>query len=251
MRPDMHRVIISRPRRNRGPSYKSFRRTDRQADPESLPFHESMTGRYGYGRKSQTDLLGPLRKWARKQVGRPWDDVFSEVCAAVDNRTIAGHHLRSEGTNTGHLFDRIDAPGLPRGGHFAGRWGQRGDYYVDDAGILRVNDEPKRWWVRERPPSLEEQIREGMIPLRVAERPLYAVEEYLMREGPHWLFIERRQNGSTVVPLSGGEVFRVTERDALTKRTSRSGKGWSYFEGWHVTCIRYLGRAEKKRLGIG
>ncbi|AVP96138.1 hypothetical protein C7S18_02540 [Ahniella affigens] len=39
------------------------------------------------------DLLSPLRKYLRAQVGRPWDNVYSEMCATIDRRTVSGRHL--------------------------------------------------------------------------------------------------------------------------------------------------------------
>jgi hypothetical protein len=35
-----------------------------------------------------------IRRVLRANVGRPWDEVFSEICETVDNRTHEGHELR-------------------------------------------------------------------------------------------------------------------------------------------------------------
>lgn len=43
--------------------------------------------------KSQTDLMGPLRRYLRKQVGRPWNDVWSEICS--NNKDYMGEHLKT------------------------------------------------------------------------------------------------------------------------------------------------------------
>jgi hypothetical protein len=56
--------------------------------------HPASAGRqYGYFAKEFNDLLNPLERFLRKQVGRPWRKVEQDVRAAVDTRTIAGRHL--------------------------------------------------------------------------------------------------------------------------------------------------------------
>ena len=55
---------------------------------EDLPTHESM-------KESHTDRrvvnynLGPLERWLFKQVGRPWDDVFSEASKKFKKKSIS------------------------------------------------------------------------------------------------------------------------------------------------------------------
>src|SRR5690349_2635006 len=39
------------------------------------------------------DHLGPLRRWLRSQVNRPWDKVWSELAGGIDSRTVTGRHL--------------------------------------------------------------------------------------------------------------------------------------------------------------
>lgn len=43
--------------------------------------------------KSFTDVLNPLRGAVRKNLGRPWNDVFSEFCAVLDRRGVSGYHI--------------------------------------------------------------------------------------------------------------------------------------------------------------
>ena len=33
-------------------------------------------------------MLGPLRRYLRKQVGRPWDKVWSEITVTLDSRSL-------------------------------------------------------------------------------------------------------------------------------------------------------------------
>lgn len=48
---------------------------------------------YPGGGKWFNDVLGPLERFLRRRVGRPWDEVYSEIRASVDERTVTGNHL--------------------------------------------------------------------------------------------------------------------------------------------------------------
>jgi len=55
-------------------------------------FHSS--SRYlNHDEKNLTDVLNPLYGNLRKNVGRPWDKVFSEFCQVLDRRSMAGYHI--------------------------------------------------------------------------------------------------------------------------------------------------------------
>lgn len=95
MRWDMNEVIVDTGRvgmwvvKGEKKSYQKIVRNDY----EDAPLHESMSRhRKNYGR-SQGDRLSPLRQYLRSNVGRKWDDVYSEICAVNDKRTILGFHL--------------------------------------------------------------------------------------------------------------------------------------------------------------
>lgn len=99
MRHDMKRVIISRPRvgwsgTKHPKGYTKALSKMARTDWDELPSKESMTKRWGYELKDVTDLLGPLRRYIGSQVGRPWDQVWSEICEHADPRSITGNHLR-------------------------------------------------------------------------------------------------------------------------------------------------------------
>lgn len=97
MRSDMHKVITERPRGGGGPE-KLHRRAN--LDPDLLPRRQGM--RRGHtDRKWLTDLLGPLRRWLRAQVGRPWDDVHSEACAVIQPDSYLRIHVKT------HLMEMV------------------------------------------------------------------------------------------------------------------------------------------------
>lgn len=89
MRRDFDRVIIERPRwGSRGPNQKTGGRVSPVADDLASRAPMRRT------EKVQNDLLGPLRRYLRSNLGRPWNKVYSEICAAADARSLRGMHLR-------------------------------------------------------------------------------------------------------------------------------------------------------------
>jgi hypothetical protein len=130
MRPDMAKVVTEAPRYGHANKSKKFGGRfsrnevdaintllwrgqfssvpDPEADMYGLPEEDTLVdedfgkaGMIGWssGRnensKSFSDVLGPLRGYLRKQVGRPWDDVWSELSANLDKRSITGQHIFS------------------------------------------------------------------------------------------------------------------------------------------------------------
>lgn len=123
MRHDMKRVIIECTRRHDdwGISRRAAMKGVR--DMEDLPVHEPMRTRRT---KSFNDRLAPLYGFLYKNVNRPWNDVWSEICEHADARSVDGWHLRE------HVRMAVDTTGE----HTRYRWK---DLYVDDEGILRCD----------------------------------------------------------------------------------------------------------------
>jgi len=94
----MHKVTVERER------YGSTRRNRKwgtriayvpNADYDDQPkFASSARGRqYADSQKRFSDVLGPLRGFLRSNIGRPWDNVFSELRQALDVRKVTGRHI--------------------------------------------------------------------------------------------------------------------------------------------------------------
>jgi hypothetical protein len=101
--------------------------------------------------KGFKDKLGPMYRWLQSQVGRPWNEVRSEVAQKFDTRTTAGRHIVHD-----HLLQSVQTG--PEAGY--GRYSVPGDetssysdheYYVDAEGILCK----KRYLGRRRYPGYE------------------------------------------------------------------------------------------------
>lgn len=98
MRKDMAKVVTEAPRRghsNRSSKWERRLTKDEYAldDHGASRAPVSRHRQYGWNAKEFTDLLGPLRRYLRKQVGRPWDKVWSEIAATLDSRSLTGLHI--------------------------------------------------------------------------------------------------------------------------------------------------------------
>lgn len=86
--------------------------------------------------KDFRDKLAPMYRWLASQVGRAWNDVFSEITQKFDTRTTAGRHIVYD-----HLLSSVEItprirrkyeslPVDPYSSHY------NNDFYVDNDGIL-------------------------------------------------------------------------------------------------------------------
>jgi len=94
----MHKVVVERPRHGR--SWATSKAPLKPPFDES-PRYESMKANHTR-RKWFSDLLGPLRRWLQSQVGRPWNDVYSEACAVIKPDSIIRAHVKT------HLLEFVE-----------------------------------------------------------------------------------------------------------------------------------------------
>jgi hypothetical protein len=94
----MAKVVTEAPRRGHGnPSSKWGRRLAK--DEYDLDDHGATRApisphrQYGWNAKEFSDVLGPLRRYLRKQAGRSWDKVWSEIAKTLDSRSLTGQHI--------------------------------------------------------------------------------------------------------------------------------------------------------------
>ena len=86
----MHKVVCEEPRHGGGPQ-KHSRRGNLAYD--LLPKKEGMR-RPHRSRKWFGEHLGPLRRWLRSQIGRPWDDVYGEACKVIRPDSVVRNHIK-------------------------------------------------------------------------------------------------------------------------------------------------------------
>lgn len=114
-------------------------------DAEDMPRHVGITDshRRGYNRKERTCSYAFIKRWLRAQIGRPWDAVWSEVCAQADARSDAGASLRDHVQNQVELLtSRAEDGRLVVSSPYLGTVGASG-LVVDPEGILRLIDGPR------------------------------------------------------------------------------------------------------------
>jgi hypothetical protein len=125
MRSDMAKVIVERPRHGsseRGRPHKGYRRQRQRLGLDHVR-QEGMKRPYGGLTKSLNEHLGPLNRYLNSQVGRPWNQVFSEICAHVRRDSAVQDHVRDHVadfvTTNVVLIDGVACHG--GGGRFGGR----------------------------------------------------------------------------------------------------------------------------------
>ncbi len=83
------------------------------------------------------DSLSVAERFLQARAGRPWDDVYSELCSKYDRNTTKGRHLIDL-----HIIRMVERPKWP--------WvpfPPRSGAWVDEHGILRFKQYEK-WWRR-------------------------------------------------------------------------------------------------------
>ena len=138
MRPDMYKVIVERPRRGKRMRPLAIRFRNNL----NSPAHLSMRTAYDY--RELNENLQPLRRYLHAQVGRPWDKVFSEICATIDRRNAVQQHIHQHidqfiatrvGLRDGRLIDFTNGRCLPLDGL------RHQELYVDPrSGLVRLTN---------------------------------------------------------------------------------------------------------------
>jgi hypothetical protein len=120
---------------------------DREHDyPEEYGGFRSSSRKRQVNAKGFSDFLSPLRGAIRKNIGRPWDDVFGEFCQVLDRRGLSGYHIWTHlmwevETNT-YLGEDGEVYGRPA---FGGRPSKVERFYVHPLTGLLLYKEPRRF----------------------------------------------------------------------------------------------------------
>ena len=161
MRDDMFEVIIERPRwGSRMGHPRRARRMDAKItavrDPDVLLSKLGMQRGAKFARASKmlNENLAPLRRYLEKQVNRPWDKVWSDICENLLTASTVQQHVRD------HIVDFVGLHSFVRDGvvFVATRHGTlqplaESHYrlYVDPrSGLLRKNKRYKSWQAKRR-----------------------------------------------------------------------------------------------------
>ena len=143
MRKDMKRVLITRPRlgsrHGHNTDIRALRSHRVDVDGNSEPKRRSIKPkRDKWYHKTLNEYLNPLKRYLRSQVGRRWDDVYSEINESSPVDSVIGAHIYQ------HLFQFICVRPEVIDGIFYRRDHvgrllviRSGDLYVDRHGLIR------------------------------------------------------------------------------------------------------------------
>lgn len=246
MRDDMFKVIVERPRWGRAGAMRTKLRYDRQPDRKHVTGKRMALEQRGWT-KGLNENLAPLRRYLRKQVGRPWDKVYSEICQTLDTGSTVKQHVRE------HIEDfvltkvRIDAYGQ----FFAATWYDqpeppqhwRADMYVDPRdGLLKETRKLlRKLRLEPRREVLRRQYRARLN--RQDELRLKSVSEtrYHAQINGLWFEIDcnRRPCSRVGHPLQPEEIFTALETGA-----------WREDAKWRVIRRKQLSKKEMAALGL-
>ena len=152
MRSDMAKVVVEQPRwgsRNRSlKTARKIRPVEVHEDFDSGPVRASARR----WEKEFGEHLTPLWRFLRKNLGRPWDKVYSEIRAQLDGRSVTGQHvldhLRWEVETDTFLVD-----GQPMWQGWGAPKPVSGFYVHPRTGILREGPSRRAIWRREKRPQ--------------------------------------------------------------------------------------------------
>ena len=195
-------------------------------DSDDLPHFISTARKRQGSYKHQGDRLNPLKRYLRKNCGRPWADVYAEICEFADSRTIRGYHLRQHGWNY-----------VVPNNYDVGHRRSYGPFFVDPQGILQ---EERRLTLKER----RAQWKRSPYNTQKPDNPRLSVDadHYWERiDGIwYWFAIERWtepcsyqdlvQEGGEVkiitVKLRDRECSKTTKRQVNSKTQKELNKKW-------------------------
>lgn len=255
----MKHVLIDRPRTGgdggksippKG-SKKKFQKTPLD---EQEKFQSNARGRvYGYNCKDLNDHLGPLRRWLRSQVGRNWDDVWSEVCENLSVNGVMTKHVRDHVIGYVEQNCIIDEEGNicnSRGEKLFGYYLAK-QFYVDPQdNILRLFETKPRWrrkykrdWIEGKDKdhryyllnNIWYEVEFKPIPLftpRFTWSKQYPIYVYDVVMAANWKREDKKYNGSEkqqCISHYGSEIYAASKQQ-VNKQTIRKLKLWERYQ---------------------
>lgn len=146
MRHDMAKVIVERPRwgSRLKSRKKGYRKYLQKSDIADLPRREPLPGRWRGLQRCFSEHLGPLERFLRSNIGRPWNKVHQELSQYVSFDNVVQKHILT------HVYDFVVLHVAVVRGELvrAHRWERKlgpGQMYVcPRTGLLRATPRTKR-----------------------------------------------------------------------------------------------------------
>lgn len=244
MRKDMDRILVGRPRVG-GRIPKGTGRGKDSRDLEDLPTKESMKDRWKKGDlKSLNENLAPFYRFLCKQVGRPWNDVYSEIRERINAKSAVQLHILQHLEQYVEKYVEYGEDGVPRKKSFYSYISSEVDglYVCPDTGLLK---EHRRERYRHNPRKPNYVTIDGKNYIR-SEHGWFEIEltraERSWMRNPQW----GKQKGQPYsILVSDGQW------DALHKKMMSISE-LNDFYGRDVRCVskRPLNKKEIKSLGL-
>lgn len=242
MREDMERILVGRPRVG-GRGSKGPGRGKDSRNMEDLPTKEGMKQRWKKGElKSLNENLSPFYRYLDKQVGRPWDEVYSEIRERINTHSAVQLHILQHLETHVDLHVVLDKDGTPYRQTGASWYDHEvfGLYVCPKSGLLKEN-KAKPW------------------------RQKTLVPNYLTIDGKHYfesehgwfeielIKVERRwiRNPTKEFGRRYSVVSEDTYWDALSKKMLTVPDLYDFY-GRSVRCVskRPLNKKEIKKLSL-
>jgi hypothetical protein len=157
MRKDMSKVLRERPRqggvgkemarKNRHQAKAACQKaaTDDSVDVENLDFRgmkkvHTSTPYSWDNKKNKSFNSAPLRRWIRSQVGRKWNDIYSEMCQSLNMDIPENRHAHEwmVEMNTYLEGNRVMVAGIPPH-ELSPSWSSYDEFYIDPKdGTLQI-----------------------------------------------------------------------------------------------------------------
>jgi hypothetical protein len=152
-------------------------------DDEDLPQREGIRKPYRRQQiaKDFGENLSPLFRWLDKQVGRPWDKVYSELCTTFDMRKTINQHILQ------HVNGYVERDTLMEGSRVVTRWRDNslhdvyGLYVHPVTGLLRK--------AKKRGPSARQKEAASQREALQVRRQV-GPSRWLVKYEGHWYFVE-------------------------------------------------------------
>lgn len=108
MRSDMDKVLVLKGRLGGDKKYHHRNRSKikqllHEEKYEAIPLRESIKPKIDWDDlKTLNENLNPLERFLEKNIGRKWDDVYSEICANINPNSAVQYHILQ------HLDDMVE-----------------------------------------------------------------------------------------------------------------------------------------------
>ena len=236
----MHKVVVERPRWNPGPG-KNGRRAN--LPDELLPKFEGIKRPHSR-RKGLTDLLGPLRRWLHAQLGRPWNDVYSEAAAVIKPDSVIRAHIKT------HLLEFVERHTFLRDGQvwcFSGWWSVE-EMPVERAGRHRSSFyvHPQTGLLCEIPIRPRHRWRDKKAEQRVLTQRWLNEKTLLRQLNGCWFECRMEEFPGRFVKGDSPWRFDFAEK----KMICRSGATAIYGDNFYCVAKHQLSQRELRKLGV-